>query len=63
MISYLPSDHVSAFVDIRNTIEEALNASEALAHDRLGVVPIVEILSHLYTIFIFIIKKILDDYN
>ena len=47
MISYLPSDHVSAFVDIRNTIEEALNASEALAHDGLGIVAIVQILCHI----------------
>ena len=42
----LPADHISALVDVGNTIEEALDASESLAHVRLGVVPIVQILRH-----------------
>ena len=44
--SHLPADHVSTFVDVGNTVKEALDASEPLAHVRLGVVPIVEILGH-----------------
>jgi len=43
----LPSDHVGSFVDIGDAIEEALDTGEALTHDGLGVVPVVEIFSHL----------------
>ena len=32
MDDFLPADHVSAFVDVGHTVEEALNASESLAH-------------------------------
>ena len=55
----LPSNHIGTLVDVRNTIEEAFNASEPLAHVRLGVVPVVEILGHIVSqkIYLYINYK------
>ena len=47
---HLPSNHIGSLVDIWNTVEEALNTSEALSHMRLGIVSIVEIFGHLLVI-------------
>jgi hypothetical protein len=44
----LPANHVSSFVDVGHTIEEAFNACQLLTHDRLGIVSIVQILGHIY---------------
>eukprot|EP00353_Schmidingerella_taraikaensis_P010687 CAMPEP_0185567994 /NCGR_PEP_ID=MMETSP0434-20130131/1095_1 /TAXON_ID=626734 ORGANISM="Favella taraikaensis, Strain Fe Narragansett Bay" /NCGR_SAMPLE_ID=MMETSP0434 /ASSEMBLY_ACC=CAM_ASM_000379 /LENGTH=244 /DNA_ID=CAMNT_0028182369 /DNA_START=202 /DNA_END=932 /DNA_ORIENTATION=- len=41
------ADHVSSLVDVGDAVEEALDAGEALAEVGLGVVPVVQILSHL----------------
>ena len=30
--NYLPADHISALIDVRNAVEEALDASQPLAH-------------------------------
>jgi len=43
----LPSDHVSALVDVGDAIHEALNTGQTLTHDGLGVVTVVQILCHL----------------
>ena len=42
----LPSDHIGALIDVRDSVEEAFNAGDALAKGALGIVTIVEILSH-----------------
>ena len=44
---HLPANHVGTLVNVGNTIEEALNASEALSEVRFRVVSIVQILGHL----------------
>ena len=51
----LPSDHIGSFVDVGHTVHEALDTGELLAHERLGVLPVVQILGHLFHKYIFII--------
>ena len=46
------ADHVGALVDVGDTVEEALNTGEALAEMTLGVLTIVQVLSHLFIIII-----------
>jgi len=41
------TNHVGALVDIGHTVEEAFDTSDLLAHYRLGIVPVVEILGHI----------------
>ena len=45
--SNLPSNHIGALVDVGDAVHEALDTSEALTHDGLGIVAIVEILCHI----------------
>ena len=43
----LPSDHVGSLVDVGDAVHEALDTREALAHDGLGIVAVVQILCHI----------------
>ena len=42
----LPSDHVGSLVDVGHTVEETLDAGEALSEVRFGIVAVVQILGH-----------------
>ena len=42
------ADHVCTLVDVGLTVEKSLNTGETLTEMRLGVLSIVEVLSHLY---------------
>lgn len=48
----IPSNHISSFIDVRDTEEETLNTGDSLSEVTLWVISIVQIFSH---IFIFII--------
>lgn len=43
----LPSDHVGALVDVGHSVEETLNTSDPLSEMTLGVVSLVQVLSHI----------------
>ena len=42
------ADHICAFVDVGNTVEEAFDTGEALTEMRFRVLTIVEVLGHLF---------------
>ena len=44
----LPADHVGALHGVRVAVHEALNASASSGESRLGVLSIVEVLSHIF---------------
>ena len=46
-LGYLPANHVSALIDVRDTVEEAFNTGKSLSEMGLGVLAIVEILCHI----------------
>ena len=48
------SDHISALIDVRHAVHEALDTSKALTHDRFGIVSVVEVLCHLLNDFYII---------
>ena len=45
---YLPSDHISTFVDVGDSVEKTFDTGESLPEVTFWVVPVVEIFSHIY---------------
>ena len=48
----LPIDHFCSLVDVGDAVEEAFDSGEAFSEGSLGVVSIVQVLSHIYNYYI-----------